>query len=117
MANGQWPDGLVQGIGQALFVHGVYDPETGQLLTASDRDYAMPRADDLPGFTVETVKSTPCTHKPLGLNGGGEAGAIGSPPAVINATGHALGVQDVAIPATPYTVWEAAGVVRFSAAR
>jgi carbon-monoxide dehydrogenase large subunit len=73
-------------------------------------DYAMPRADDFPKFVVETVKGTPCTHNPLGVKGCGEAGAIGSPPAVINAIVDALahfGVRDVPMPATPHTVWKA----------
>jgi carbon-monoxide dehydrogenase large subunit len=67
----------------------------------------MPRADDLPDFTIETVPGTPCTHNPLGAKGCGEAGAIGSPPAVINAICHAIGVKDIAMPATPATVWAA----------
>ena len=117
IVEGQVHGGLAQGIGQALLEHGVYDPETGQLLTGSYMDYAMPRADDLPSFTVETVKGTPCTHNPLGVKGCGEAGAIGSPPAVINAICHALGVKDVPMPATPYTVWKAAESARISAAR
>ncbi len=116
IVEGQVHGGLAQGIGQALLEHGVYDPETGQLLTGSYMDYAMPRADDLPSFTVETVKGTPCTHNPLGVKGCGEAGAIGSPPAVINAICHALGVKDVPMPATPYTVWKAAESARISAA-
>jgi carbon-monoxide dehydrogenase large subunit len=72
-------------------------------------DYAMPRADDLPSFVVETVKGTPCTHNPLGVKGCGEAGAIGSPAAVINALTDALahlGVKDVPMPATPHMVWK-----------
>jgi carbon-monoxide dehydrogenase large subunit len=85
IVEGQVHGGLAQGIGQALLEHGVYDPESGQLLTGSYMDYAMPRADDVPSFTVETAKGTPCTHNPLGVKGCGEAGAIGSPPAVINA--------------------------------
>jgi carbon-monoxide dehydrogenase large subunit len=85
----------------------VYDPESGQLLTGSYMDYAMPRADDLPSFKVGPP-CTPCTHNPLGVKGCGEAGAIGSPPAVINAICDALGVKDVPMPATPYTVWQAA---------
>ena len=117
IVEGQVHGGLVQGIGQALLEHGVYDPETGQLLTGSYMDYAMPRADDLPSFTVETAKGTPCTHNPLGVKGCGEAGAIGSPPAVINAICNALGVKDVPMPATPYTVWKAAESARNSAAR
>jgi carbon-monoxide dehydrogenase large subunit len=108
IVEGQVHGGLAQGIGQALLEHGIYDVETGQLLTGSYMDYAMPRADDLPSFTVETAAGTPCTHNPLGVKGCGEAGAIGSPPAVINAICHALGVKDVAMPATPYTVWKAA---------
>ena len=112
IVEGQVHGGLAQGIGQALLEHGIYDKESGQLLTGSYMDYAMPRADDLPSFTVETAKGTPCTHNPLGVKGCGEAGAIGSPPAVINAICHALGVKDVPMPATPYTVWQAARAAR-----
>ena len=107
IVEGQVHGGLAQGIGQALMEHGVYDNETGQLLSGSYMDYAMPRADDLPSFTVETAKGTPCTHNPLGVKGCGEAGAIGSPPAVINAICNALGVKDVAMPASPFVVWQA----------
>jgi carbon-monoxide dehydrogenase large subunit len=107
IVEGQVHGGLAQGIGQALLEHGVYDKETGQLLSGSYMDYAMPRADDLPTFTVETVKGTPCTHNPLGVKGCGEAGAIGSPPALINAICHAIGVKDVPMPASPYHVWQA----------
>ncbi len=109
IVEGQVHGGLAQGIGQALLEHGVYDAD-GQLLTGSYMDYAMPRADDLPHFTVETAKGTPCTHNPLGVKGCGEAGAIGSPPAVINAVVDALaefGVRDVAMPASPHAVWQA----------
>ncbi len=108
IVEGQVHGGLAQGIGQALLEHGVYDKDSGQLLTGSYMDYAMPRADDLPSFTVETAKGTPCTHNPLGVKGCGEAGAIGSPPAVINAICDALGVKDIPMPATPFTVWTAA---------
>jgi carbon-monoxide dehydrogenase large subunit len=114
IVEGQVHGGLAQGIGQALLEHGVYDTETGQLLTGSYMDYAMPRADDLPSFNVETAKGTPCTHNPLGVKGCGEAGAIGSPPSVINAICHALGVKDVPMPASPHTVWMA---VQAAAAR
>jgi carbon-monoxide dehydrogenase large subunit len=107
IVEGQVHGGLAQGIGQALLEHGVYDKETGQLLTGSYMDYAMPRADDLPHFTVETVKGTPCTHNPLGVKGCGEAGAIGSPPALINAICHAIGVKDMPMPASPFAVWQA----------
>jgi len=101
--------GLVQGIGQALFENCVYDNETGQLLTGSFMDYAMPRAGDFPQFKLDTV-CTPCTHNPLGTKGCGEAGAIGSPPAVINAVLDALaplGVKDFDMPASASRVWEA----------
>ena len=77
----------------------------------------MLRGDDLPSVSVETVKGTPCTHNPLGVKGCGEVGAIGSPPAVINATCHALDGKDVPMPATPYTVRKAAGSARIPAAR
>ena len=108
IVEGQVHGGLAQGIGQALFEHGIYN-EDGQLVTGSYMDYAMPRSDDLPNFTVETVKGTPCTHNPLGVKGCGEAGAIGSPAAVINAVTDALahlGIKDVPMPATPHTVWK-----------
>ena len=105
IVEGQVHGGLAQGIGQALLEHGIYN-EDGQLVTGSFMDYAMPRADDLPKFVVETAKGTPCTHNPLGVKGCGEAGAIGSPAAVINAVTDALGVKDVPMPATPHTVWK-----------
>ena len=103
---GQVHGGLAQGIGQALLEHGIYD-DTGQLLSGSYMDYAMPRADDLPSFTVDTT-TTLCTHNPLGVKGCGEAGAIGSTAAVMNAITDALGVASVPMPATPETVWRAA---------
>ena len=109
IVEGQVHGGLVQGIGQALLEHCVYDPDSGQLISGSYMDYTMPRADDMPQFKVDTVV-TPCTHNPLGTKGCGEAGAIGSPPAVINAVLDALaplGVKDLDMPATPLRVWEA----------
>ena len=109
IVEGQVHGGLVQGIGQALMENCVYDNETGQLLTGSFMDYAMPRAADFPQFKLDTL-STPCTHNPLGAKGCGEAGAIGSPPAVINAVLDALrplGVVDFDMPASPHRVWEA----------
>ena len=106
VVEGQVHGGLAQGIGQALLEHGVYD-ETGQLVSGSYMDYTMPRADDLPSFTVDTTV-TPCTHNPLGVKGCGEAGAIGSTAAVMNAVTNALGVASVPMPATPETVWRAA---------
>lgn len=109
IVEGQVHGGLAQGIGQALLENCVYDRETGQLLTGSFMDYAMPRADDLPHFEIGHV-CTPCTTNPLGTKGCGEAGAIGSPPAVINAVLDALtplGVKDLDMPATSHRVWEA----------
>ena len=96
---GQVHGGIAQGLGQAMMEGCVYDTESGQLLTGSYMDYTMPRADDLPNFTVDHTV-TPCTHNPLGVKGCGEAGAIGSPPAFMNALTDALGVRDIAMPAT-----------------
>ncbi len=109
IVEGQVHGGLVQGIGQALMEHCVYDRETGQLVTGSFMDYAMPRADDFPNFSIGHV-CTPCTTNPLGTKGCGEAGAIGSPPAVMNAVLDALaplGVKDLDMPASPNRVWTA----------
>jgi len=109
IVEGQVHGGLVQGIGQAMLENCTYDAETGQLLTGSFMDYAMPRADEFPHFEIGHV-CTPCTHNPLGTKGCGEAGAIGSPPAVINAILDALtplGVKDLDMPATPHRVWQA----------
>jgi carbon-monoxide dehydrogenase large subunit len=108
IVEGQVHGGIAQGVGQALLEHAIYDEETGQMVTGSYMDYAMPRADNLPNLVVETAKGTPCTHNPLGVKGCGEAGAIGSPPAVINAICNAIGVKNVNMPATPHTVWQAA---------
>ena len=105
---GQVHGGLAQGIGQALVENCAYD-EAGQLLTASYMDYTMPRADDVPSFTLDTCE-TACTHNPLGVKGCGEAGAIGSPAAVMNAVHDALvsrGVGLVEMPASPARVWAA----------
>ncbi|MCW5255764.1 xanthine dehydrogenase family protein molybdopterin-binding subunit [Verminephrobacter aporrectodeae subsp. tuberculatae] len=109
IVEGQVHGGLAQGIGQALLENCVYDRETGQLLSGSFMDYAMPRADDFPLFKLGHV-CTPCTHNPLGTKGCGEAGAIGAPPAVINAVLDALrplGVRDFDMPASPHRVWQA----------
>ncbi|MBX3644154.1 MAG: xanthine dehydrogenase family protein molybdopterin-binding subunit [Rubrivivax sp.] len=104
---GQVHGGIAQGLGQAMLEGCTYDAETGQLLTGSYMDYAMPRADDLPSFQLDHTV-TPCTHNPLGVKGCGEAGAIGAPPAFINALTDALGVRDIAMPATTERVWRAA---------
>jgi aerobic carbon-monoxide dehydrogenase large subunit len=106
IVEGQIHGGVAHGIGQALMEGAHYDAD-GQLLTASYMDYCMPRADDLPSFKVDTIE-TPCPSNPLGIKGCGEAGAIASPPAVINAITDALGHEDVAMPATPQVVWRAA---------
>ncbi len=107
IVEGQIHGGIVQGVGQALFEHGVYDPESGQLLSGSFMDYCMPRADDLPKMTT-TTHSTQCTHTPMGVKGCGECGTIGSPAAVINAVVDALaplGVKHVDMPASPGRIW------------
>ncbi|SEK74905.1 xanthine dehydrogenase, molybdenum binding subunit apoprotein [Roseivivax marinus] len=112
IVEGQVHGGVAQGIGQALLENCAYD-ETGQLLSASYMDYAMPRADNVPMVTVDHSCQTPCTHNPLGVKGCGEAGAIGSPPAVINAVIDALQsgghthVTHIDMPATPNRVWAA----------
>ncbi|UVK45784.1 xanthine dehydrogenase family protein molybdopterin-binding subunit [Mesorhizobium sp. AR07] len=105
IVEGQVHGGLAQGIGQALLEGAHYD-NSGQLLTASYMDYTMPRASDLPSFKVST-SNTPCPGNPLGIKGCGEAGAIGSPPAVINAITDAIGSNDLAMPASPSSVWAA----------
>jgi carbon-monoxide dehydrogenase large subunit len=114
IVEGQVHGGLAQGIGQAMLENAVYD-ENGQLLTGSYMDYCMPRADDVPSFVVATLPGTPCTHNPLGVKGCGEAGAIGAPPAVINAICDALkeyGVTHIDMPATPEKVWRAINSAR-----
>jgi carbon-monoxide dehydrogenase large subunit len=106
IVEGQVHGGIAQGIGQALLEGCLYDGDSGQLVTASYMDYTMPRADDLPSFKVSTT-NTPCPGNPLGMKGCGEAGAIGSPPAVINAITDAIGDNDLTMPATPLKVWAA----------
>lgn len=108
LIEGQVHGGAVQGIGQALMENTVYDSDSGQLLTASLMDYALPRAEDMPDFVFET-RNVPCKVNPLGVKGAGEAGAIGSCPAVINAVIDALwrayGIDHIDMPATPERVW------------
>ncbi len=111
IVTGQVHGGIAQGIGQALLENCAYDSD-GQLLSASYMDYAMPRASDLPFYDVDHSCQTPCTHNPLGVKGCGEAGAIGSPPAVVNAVLDAMrsGGKDIGhidMPVTPHRVWEA----------
>jgi aerobic carbon-monoxide dehydrogenase large subunit len=106
IVEGQVHGGIAHGVGQALLERALYDPDSGQLLTGSYNDYTMPRAGDLPSFTLG-FKHTPSPHNPLGAKGCGEAGAIAAPAAVINALTDALGVRDLAMPATSQTVWQA----------
>ena len=107
IVEGQVHGGIAQGVGQALLENAVYDRESGQLLSGSFMDYCMPRADNLPNFDVG-LTVTPCPNNPLGLKGCGEAGAIGSPAAIINAITDALGVRDIPMPVTPERAWRAA---------
>jgi aerobic carbon-monoxide dehydrogenase large subunit len=114
IVEGQVHGGIVQGIGQALFEGCVYDDDSGQLLTGSYMDYQMPRAANVPSFNLGFT-CTPCPTNPLGMKGCGEAGAIGSPPAVINAVTDALGIKEISMPATPQVVWAAAQGLRKAA--
>ena len=116
---GQVHGGAVQGIGQALMEDTVYDLSTGQLLSASFMDYAMPRAEHAPDFVFET-RNVPCKTNPLGVKGAGEAGAIGSCPAVMNAIVDALWrshrIRHIDMPATPQRIWQAIAHARKTAA-
>jgi carbon-monoxide dehydrogenase large subunit len=106
---GQVNGGIAQGVGQAMLERTVFDPESGQLVTGSFLDYALPRADDLPALEF-AYNIMPCRTNPLGVKGAGEAGAIGSPPALINAIVDALaelGIEHIDMPATPEMVWRA----------
>ena len=111
---GQVHGGIAQAVGQALMEQVVYDAE-GQLLTGSFMDYGIPRADDLPGFDTHTDESQPCKINPLGAKGVGELGTVGATPTVVNAIVDALrplGVDDIAMPATPERVWRAIRAAR-----
>jgi carbon-monoxide dehydrogenase large subunit len=106
---GQVHGGVAQGIGQALMEHTVYDKDA-QLISASLMDYTLPRADTLPNFHFET-KNVPSTTNPLGIKGAGEAGSIGSTPAIMNAVidalDHGYGIHHLQMPATPHRIFEA----------
>ncbi|MEE8145278.1 MAG: xanthine dehydrogenase family protein molybdopterin-binding subunit [Kiloniellales bacterium] len=109
LVDGQVHGAVAQGVGQAMLERTVYDEETGQLLSGSFMDYAMPRADDLPNIATATL-AVPCLNNPLGVKGAGESGSIGAPPAVMNAVADALrqlGVADIDMPVTPERVWRA----------
>jgi carbon-monoxide dehydrogenase large subunit len=117
VVEGQVHGGIAQGVGQALYEEAAYN-DNGQLLSASYMDYCMPRADHFPSLKVENLV-TACTHNDLGVKGCGEAGAIASPPAVINAVVDALsplGVTDITMPATPQKVWQAIQAAQTKAA-
>jgi carbon-monoxide dehydrogenase large subunit len=106
---GQVHGGITQAIGQALYEGTRYDDD-GQLLTGTFLDYGLPRAEDLPNFDTHYDESQPCKINPLGAKGVGELGTVGATPTVINALLDALrplGVQDIAMPATPERVWTA----------
>jgi carbon-monoxide dehydrogenase large subunit len=105
IVEGQVHGGITQGIGQALLESAVYD-KAGQLVSGSLMDYSMPRAENVPSFQVG-LTVTRCPSNPLGIKGCGEAGAIAAPAAVINAITDAIGTEDLAMPATPQTVWAA----------
>jgi carbon-monoxide dehydrogenase large subunit len=108
IVRGQIHGGVVQGIGQALMEHQVYDRQSGQLLSGSFMDYGMPRADAMPNVDAE-LEEIPCKTNPLGVKGIGESGTIGAPPTVINALIDALaplGVKQIDMPATPMRVWQ-----------
>ncbi len=109
LLEGQLHGGIAQGIGQALMEHMVYDPDTGQLLSGSFMDYAMPRAADFPSFALERSQ-TPCLTNPLGVKGVGESGTTGALPAAMNAVADALasaGAAYVQMPVTPERLWRA----------
>ncbi len=109
-AAGQAMGGTVQGIGQALWEHVVYDADSGQLLTGSLMDYALPRAADVPRLPVAFFEDAPTANNPLGVKGAGEAGCVGATPAVVNAVIHALrefGVTHIDMPLSSERVWRA----------
>jgi carbon-monoxide dehydrogenase large subunit len=106
---GQVQGGVAQGVGQAMLERTVFDPETGQLLTGSLTDYCLARAEDLPAIEF-AYNVVPCRTNPLGVKGAGEAGAIGAPPALVNAAIDALaelGIEHLDMPLTPERLWQA----------
>jgi carbon-monoxide dehydrogenase large subunit len=112
---GQVHGGVVQGIGQALFEHAVFDAESGQILSGSLMDYALPRADDIPSFEGELTSDFPSSANRLGVKGSGQAGAIAAPATIMNAVMNALaplGVRHLDMPATPLRIWRAIEAAR-----
>ena len=109
LLRGQVHGGIAQGVGQAMLERCVYDPDSGQLVTGSISDYALPRAEDLPPLEF-SYNVVPCQTNPLGVKGAGEAGAIGAPPALMNAVVDALselGIDHLDMPLTPERLWRA----------
>jgi carbon-monoxide dehydrogenase large subunit len=116
IVEGQIHGGLAQGVGQGMMELCAFDHETGQLLSGSLMDYALPRASDLPSMRIESIV-TPCHYNPLGVKGCGEAGAIAGPAALVSAVLDALaplGVISIDMPATPERVWRAIQAARKS---
>jgi carbon-monoxide dehydrogenase large subunit len=110
LLEGQVHGGTVQGIGQALYESSVYDSSSGQLLTGSLLDYCLPRADDVPQMSFQYHEQELCKGNPLGVKGSGESGAMGAPPATVNAVLDALsdyGVKSIDMPVTAEKVWRA----------
>src|SRR5260370_1950517 len=114
LTTGQVQGGVAQGIGQALLEHTVYEPASGQLLSGSLMDYALPRADDLPPFDI-MLAELPTTANPLGLKGSGQAGCIAAPQTIINAIVAALAplaIEHIDMPATPARIGRAIRAAR-----
>ncbi len=112
---GQVHGGVVQGIGQALFEQALFDPDTGQNMSASLMDYALPRAGDIPAFEGDLTSDFPSRANRLGVKGSGQAGAIAAPATVMNAVMNALaplGVAHLDMPATPLRIWESITAAR-----
>ena len=115
MLAGQVHGGIAQGVGQALLEHTAYDPDSGQLISGSFMDYALPHADDMPFVDFHYHEDAPCLTSPLGVKGAGEAGTVGAPGAVMNALLDALwedGVRQLDMPATPEKIWRAVRAAR-----
>ena len=108
LLRGQVHGGIVQGIGQAVTENCVFDDASGQLMSGSLMDYCLPRADDIPALAIDLREDAPCKTNPLGIKGSGEAGAVGAPPAVVNAIVDALsefGVDHIYMPVTREKIW------------
>ena len=106
IVDGQIQGGIAQGLGQALMEHCRYDPDSGQLITATFTDYVMPRADQMPNLEIH-YNEVLCTTNPLGVKGAGEAGTIGCLPALVGAISDAIGVAHIDMPVTPEKIWHA----------